>query len=67
MGRSYLILTRGCYKWLAVANGAATHSALDLIRNRNRANILVQRTSPAHFFVKCRGASNITLAIEVHI
>ncbi|KAK3348655.1 hypothetical protein B0T25DRAFT_581773 [Lasiosphaeria hispida] len=50
--------------WFAVANGAAIHSLVDHIRNHNKANILVERTSPAHFFVKCRGASNITLAIE---
>ncbi|KAK3366702.1 hypothetical protein B0T24DRAFT_722652 [Lasiosphaeria ovina] len=63
-GSVNFILPDGDEGRLAVANGAAIHAGLDIIRNRNVANILVERTSPAHFFVKCRGAGNITLAME---
>jgi hypothetical protein len=52
----------------AVAHGATIHSAIEYLRNRNRANILTERTSPANFFVKCRvGTGKVTLAMEVRL
>jgi hypothetical protein len=67
MGRQCLILTCGCYRCFAVAHGAAIHAAIDYLRNHNRANVLVQRTSPARFFVKCPGGSDVTLAMQVRL
>jgi hypothetical protein len=49
----------------AAANGAAIHAALNHVRNLDvKINVLAERTSPAHFFVKCRGVSNVTLVME---